>query len=193
MEKMLQRFEEMHPGIILGWIREHTIDFRCLDEEKQREKEEKEEGAEEKIPQRAYLDFVIWFKHRVIILEVDENQHRSYPAGCDVSRMVNVMSSLHMGSAAVGADGDERATAVQKVRWIRYNPNGYSIGGEKQNTSTKKREAALFDLILKEPAQKTGVVFAYYDADYDGNTFCVKEEAAFQQKVFADLLEPAIL
>lgn len=55
-------------------------------------------------------DFVFDRKEFVIIVEVDENQHRSYLEECECSRMVNIYNSF--GGA--------------RVMFIRYNPDKYT-------------------------------------------------------------------
>jgi hypothetical protein len=54
-------------------------------------------------------DFVFDYKEFVIIVEVDENQHKSYLEECECSRMVNIYNSF--GGA--------------RVMFIRYNPDKY--------------------------------------------------------------------
>lgn len=57
--------------------------------------------------------------HARIVLEVDENQHKSYNVLCDVDRMTTIMAAMlcdqrHSGKATI---------------WIRFNPNGSSVDG----------------------------------------------------------------
>jgi hypothetical protein len=53
-------------------------------------------------------DFVWDCASHKVILEVDENQHKSYPAQCEIKRMWNITQGIGM-----------------PVLWIRYNPDSY--------------------------------------------------------------------
>jgi len=74
-------------------------------------------------------DFVIYTAtHHVIVLEVDENQHKSYPCVCEQNRMVNL-------SQAFGG---------QPVIFMRYNPDDYkNHKGHKTNDSNATRHDVL--------------------------------------------------
>lgn len=71
---------------------------------------------------------VLWDREdRVVILEVDEDQHRTRPCECEQTRMMNV-------SQAIGCE---------RTVWIRYNPDAF-VGGEARRwTSKAKRHAVL--------------------------------------------------
>ena len=64
---------------------------------------------------------------KVIIIEVDENQHESYPEECESSRMIN-LSMVYGGSPVV---------------FIRYNPDRFEIDGDTQEVSKKSRHELL--------------------------------------------------
>jgi hypothetical protein len=64
-------------------------------------------------------DFVFKFVDRIVILEVDENQHKSYPEECERIRMFNITQSF----------------GGKPVFWIRYNPDSFKSKNEKQKKS----------------------------------------------------------
>ena len=45
----------------------------------------------------AYLDFLFVKAWGYIILEVDEDQHKSYPPSCDVRRDFDIVASVALG------------------------------------------------------------------------------------------------
>ena len=53
-------------------------------------------------------DFVIDYNFYKVVLEVDENQHRSYPCECEQSRMIQIHQDIGMD-----------------VLFIRFNPDNY--------------------------------------------------------------------
>jgi hypothetical protein len=69
-------------------------------------------------------DFVLDFKSFFVVLEVDENQHKSYPCRCEHSRMLEVFQSLN------GAP----------VLFIRYNPDSFKDDeGRRRKVPAKQR------------------------------------------------------
>jgi hypothetical protein len=58
-----------------------------------------------------------------VILEVDENQHKSNDASCEYIRMFNIAQSL----------------GGTPTRFIRYNPDEYRIEKHKRNPTFTKR------------------------------------------------------
>jgi hypothetical protein len=77
-------------------------------------------------------DFVIYFKTHVIIIEVDENQHKGYACECEQIRMINLT----------------QAFCGLPVFWIRYNPDVFKLPNEKKSKiSQSNREEHLLDWI----------------------------------------------
>ena len=101
----------------------------------------------------AYLDFLFVKTWGYIILEVDEDQHRSYPPSCDVRRDFDIVASVSLGSA-------------QKLTIIHYNPDAFQIAERTASVSSKERLDALVTLIqdLPEP-QGFERIFMYYTKD----------------------------
>jgi len=128
--------------------REHKIDFSCF-----------KEGS---IKNYALLDFLIILAGVIIILEVDENQHRFYKDGisCDMKRMGHIMTGLAI-------DGN-----TLPVLFIRYNPHSFKIDYEKQKGLPKKeREQILIQFIkdYKSPGEGLDIAYMYYDYETDGD------------------------
>lgn len=80
-----------------------------------------------------------------IILEVDENQHKSYEETCECVRMVNIYNQME----------------GQKVIFIRYNPDDFKTKGKKINISEVKRlnilSQYLTNYILKNDEEIMGM------------------------------------
>jgi hypothetical protein len=130
----------------------------------------------------ARIDFFNKGKAACIVLEVDENQHESYT--CDLERMNKLQAVLTL-------EGNELP-----VVYIRYNPDKYTVDGNKGLTKRRDREAKLIEFIKdvidgKFPEgmnQVMAVQYMYYDtigdnlriwsnADYDArfrDSFCLK-------------------
>ena len=101
----------------------------------------------------AYLDFLFVKTWGYIILEVDEDQHTSYPHSCDVRRDFDIVASVALGSA-------------QKLAIIHYNPDAFQIAERTASVSTKDRIGALVSLIRDMPEpQGFQRIFMYYTRD----------------------------
>ena len=71
---------------------------------------------------------VLWDRaDRIVILEVDEDQHKDRPCECEQTRMMNV-------SQALGAE---------RTVWIRYNPDAFASATSRSWSSKAKRHAVL--------------------------------------------------
>lgn len=94
-------------------------------------------------------DFVFEMATHVVILEVDENQHKSYPCECEQVRMVNVT----------------QAYGGLHVFWIRYNPDAFK--GCSTTLTDNDREKHLLDWVKWSlehiPSQLAEVVYLFYD------------------------------
>jgi hypothetical protein len=96
----------------------------------------------------ARLDFVI---NGCIILSVDEHQHKTYGDFAEIERMLNVYSALVLCN-------------ITKIKWIRYNPDSYSVNGQKRYKTTQERENILLQ-VLKENKKQTSnleIIFMFY-------------------------------
>ena len=102
-----------------------------------------------------YVDFSIDMPWGTLLLEVDEDQHFTYPPECDVVRDLNIASSTALGSQT-------------KVVILRYNPDNFCIDNNVQRLSTKVKLAKLLTTICSytdDPAPNLQFArrFLYYD------------------------------
>ena len=77
---------------------------------------------------RPDFTFVIAERGLVVIVEFDEHQHSSYDENCELHRML-VLGHGYMTSRAAC------------IRWIRYNPDGFSINGKRMRVCPRDRQA----------------------------------------------------
>jgi len=100
----------------------------------------------------AYVDFAIAVSWGYVLVEVDEDQHRSYDVSCDVRRDFDIAASISLGSN-------------HKLRIIHFNPDGYRVAGINRKTSKAERITALVRAI--GAAEPTGFerLFLFYDID----------------------------
>jgi hypothetical protein len=99
----------------------------------------------------AYVDFVITKPWGYILLECDEDQHRSYDPSCDVRRDFDIAASVALGTN-------------QTLLIIHYNPDSYRISGKTRTESKKDRMQRLLALFDHEP-KAFERVFLCYDQD----------------------------
>jgi len=97
------------------------------------------------------VDFAIVRPWGYILLECDEDQHRSYDPSCDVRRDFDMAASVALGSR-------------QKLMIVRYNPDSYRVGGKTRTESKKDRIKRLLELLEYEP-QGFERVFMGYDQE----------------------------
>ena len=104
----------------------------------------------------ARLDFVLYKEDHIIVLSVDEFQHRDYEVVCDVARMSKVV-------CAVRQAGDMR-----NILWLRFNPDTTQIDGENIRFPLSEREKVLSRCIdssgdLLDNASVV-IYYLYYDS-----------------------------
>jgi len=101
-------------------------------------------------------DFFFDLGTHVVILEVDEGQHKDRQCTCEQTRMVNVTQGL----------------GGLRVRWLRYNPDTFKLpNGRKSTMSEARRHSHLLAwlrLSLKtRPLSLLEVVYLCYDGCED--------------------------
>ena len=74
---------------------------------------------------RAYVDAVVDHPNVRVLLEIDERQHSSYAASCDLKRMHAVVAELLLQSAD-----------ARPIAWVRFNPDD---GEEQAKASAQRR------------------------------------------------------
>ena len=96
---------------------------------------------------------VLWDRgDRIVILEVDEDQHRERPCECEQTRMINVSEAL----------------GCPKTVWIRYNPDSFKSPESRKWTTHAKRHALLatwleWALTGPLPANTISVLHLFFD------------------------------
>ena len=102
-------------------------------------------------PSMRDLIFSIVKEFGYVILEVDEDQHRSYPIGCDVRRDFCIHESVTRGSG-------------HKLRVIHFNPDASRVDDKTRTTTQKERIAKLLEAL--EEGEPAGLerLFLYYDS-----------------------------
>ena len=106
---------------------------------------------------------VMWDQgDRVVILEVDEDQHRSRPCECEQTRMINVSEALR----------------APHTLWIRYNPDAFQSPEARAWGSRAKRHSLLQRWLrwaLEAPLEHTiGAMYLFFDGFREGDV-CVQK------------------
>jgi hypothetical protein len=99
--------------------RQHYVNFQCAVSEET----------------WSFSDAVLLFRNTVVILEVDEHQHAAYGITCDLKRMGLTVESLRL-------EGN-----TQRIVFIRYNPDAFTVNGVTKRTSRQERHDALIALL----------------------------------------------
>ena len=97
----------------------------------------------------AYVDFVITKRWGYILLECDEDQHKREPPTCDPRRDFDIAASVTLGSE-------------HKLLVVRYNPDGYKVGGKTRITGKAQRIKRLLEVLEYEPVGFERL-FLYFD------------------------------
>jgi len=100
-------------------------------------------------------DFLFDYGTHIVILEVDEDQHRNYECACEQARMINLF----------------QAQGGMKTLFIRFNPDSYIDRAGKRHVWTNSRGVKLIDVLRQTrdpPEHLISAVYLYYD-QYDPN------------------------
>ncbi len=96
-------------------------------------------------------DFVFYHDSHIVILEVDENQHSTYPCECEQIRMINITQTF----------------GGMPVLWMRYNPDAYHKDGQLVKVSLRQREAHLIQWLKwsrdYQSQHLAEVLYLFYD------------------------------
>ena len=103
-------------------------------------------------PRYARADFRINQSWGTDLVECDEGQHKDRDPDDEAQRMLKVFAELTRL-------GDEAG----KVRFIRFNPDAYAVGGRRRKTSQQDQQAALLRTIRTEPTLQHSVAYLFYD------------------------------
>ena len=105
-------------------------------------------------------DFIIDCISYFIIVEVDENQHRTYECRCEQARMINIVQDVGGGLP---------------VTFIRYNPDRYidnmgkKIDARNKSTRHKILTEVIDSVILYKPENQFEVIYLFYDGHGSNN------------------------
>jgi hypothetical protein len=92
-------------------------------------------------------DFLYDALTHFVVVEVDEDQHRSYDVECERIRMINIVQAVGM-----------------RCVFVRYNPDTFKISGKTIRVYEKKRHDLLLKTVrecMKSPI--SDIVYLYYD------------------------------
>ena len=98
----------------------------------------------------------------VIVLQVDANQHASYPAECDLRRNYNTYVSI-------------TRTGEQRVAILRYNPDEFHLDCINVQIETEARHRRLVEVLRAwmapdwVPTRPFERFFLYYDSESGAN------------------------
>jgi hypothetical protein len=100
----------------------------------------------------ARIDHVVIARTDVIVLlEVDEHQHRDRMVGCETRRMADVITALRCAGKS------------EPILWVRFNPHAYSVGGSPKLVLQKDKMATLVDFLQHyQPKQSAEIAYLYY-------------------------------
>ena len=148
----------------IKYEREVRIDFNCFDTE----------GG----TKYAKIDFVIYTETCIIMLELDENQHKyGYFVTCENRRL-----SAILGTRAFNNNTDNMLV-------IRFNPDDFCIDGVKQKVLQKERTDRLKHMIFEYKQTKpVEIHYMYYDMNEKGET-CLTNHTDY----YKELKEAVIL
>ena len=120
----------------------------------------------------ARLDFCVHnnnYPEWCTIVSVDEHEHRTYGDEAEISRILNVLSSIQL-RAEQDPFYQERP---KRIRWIRYNPDAYRRNGKRPRryATSEEREAILLQLLQSDPKNceaQLELIYLFYSTDQSG-------------------------
>lgn len=158
------RIEKALTAAGIEFKREHYVTLRCI-------------GGT-----NARTDFLIIKDGGIIVLEVDEDQHSSYPIECDVGRMCKIFESWLVEGNTL------------PVKFIRYSPHAFKVDGKTKTTYKKDREARLVKEIQEtefEGSEYMQVQYMYYDSENNRNV--IWDDEAFVQSGLEECCLPPVV
>lgn len=139
----------------IDYKREHQINMQCI-----LNKENK----------YIRVDFLIVIDAQIIILEVDENQHRDYPISCDSIRPWKIAETLALSGNTL------------PIAMIRFNPDVFRINDKVESIKKKDRYKKLIEIIKNWKQDSNLVVsYMYYDQESNGD-LCITKEPDFRKE-----------
>ena len=152
-KRLVDADSEVLPPV--GWYRrEFRVDYKCVDNNSNNKWHS--------------VDFLIGVPSGIVVLEVDEHQHKfGYHASlsCDMRRMNRIMASWTIGNAV-----------MPKILWIRYNPHAVKLDGKTVYGLKKmSREVLLVKRIARGVSQQLSIEYFFYDTNADGVPLVVQK------------------
>ena len=100
----------------------------------------------------ARIDFTLYKKDCIILLEVDENQHDNYyfySVSCDTRRMNDIVTAIRCSGNSL------------PILFIRYNPDAFKVNGITERVPKIKRESKLIKFIKEYKPSKSELEIKY--------------------------------
>jgi hypothetical protein len=171
-----QRIASVLDNAGIAYRREHHVDFTCV------------VGGNRR--QFARIDFLITFENKIVMLEVDEGQHRfgDYSVGCDMRRMARIVESLAVEGNTI------------PILFVRYNPHSFKVDGHTKTVKRDKREEALLQKINASTDTDTdgtplNILYMYYNAITNENDElkpCVMDDPEFNPHMAGCCMPPVV-
>lgn len=124
----------------------------------------------QEVSQRTRLDFVFdTGPSCVVVVEVDEDQHKQYCVPSEIARVNATAGSLLLGGTA------------RHVRFVRFNPDDFHVDGALRFVAMKKRYKRVAEVIREAqrsdlPANVCSIQYMYYDVEGKDGDLCIKDE-----------------
>jgi hypothetical protein len=99
----------------------------------------------------ARIDFVIYKPWGVVLLELDEEQHKHYPIICEVARMIDII-----GQQILSGRED-------KFKIIRFNPDAFKMACKTTKVQQQERRARLLECMTEAPQRQFEIQYMFYD------------------------------
>ena len=151
LEKMKKRHKSKENNIAsfltkkdIKYEREVYLDFSCFETINDETKS-------------CRVDFVIYTESRIIILELDENQHKSYKISCENRRLAQIIGN--------------QIEREEKLLIIRYNPDEFYVYNEKIKYNQQDKMDFLLHFIESYTIvnEKIDIVYLFYDISNQDN------------------------
>ena len=160
-KKQEQRIEKLFNLNNISYDRETRINFNCFN------------GT------CAYIDFVLYKETHIIVLEIDEFQHKysNYTINCDIRRMNDIYSAIRCEGKTI------------PILFIRYNPHSFLMDGKTKKIYKKERETKLLKFINEYiPKNLLEIQYMYYDIIE--NSVLITKELEYNENIKKCVLLP---
>jgi hypothetical protein len=150
--KKKQQFADFLTQQNVDFVREHRVDFQCVNAE----------------ASHCRVDFLLPRSDGTIFfIELDENQHDSYPIRCESIRPIRVLESITL-------EGNRLPTV-----FIRFNPDKYMVDGERGRVKVAEWHETVLGLFKEwevNTEKPMEILYCYYDVDEEGRLLIAKDD-----------------